>query len=1034
MATTSLPTAWLRLIIFAVVLAALAEVGHGQTAIQWSAYKMADGLPEPVFHFISFTPQGKLVAARLNAPLASELNGYSITNFPAPPGCLSRICESPGGQRWAVVPQGLTEFKDGSWLLHPVPEINLAFHNRAASPDAPAFLPVRQGSVLFLLPDGLWEFVSESLDSSSTVPVHAAAQAQIGRFTGLAEARDEGLWISGTLGVAKVPGPARNVEPTTRWQEYAPPASLLLTNFSQPTPDGKGGVTLIADSALNGQKAVVLFNEGDWSVLPAGALNFFRAWRGTDDSIWATTANALFQWAPAVTNWIEHKDFSAGQIFDVAIEPDGAFWLGTGDGLFRGARPLWSRPQAARDFDSPVESMVADQKGSVFFVADNQLHELRGEVHRAYQLPPAIQKSQPARKLFLLKNGSLLVEAGELSYRFSPANDSFSPLSLEHSIPLGVLSDGTLCLYNQPSLLCFDGDHIRSLSNPPPVRNGDELLDTLFTSQNGDLWIGGGQTVLWRHNDKWERFGAEDHGSPESIVGFMETKNGQVWCAGRDDIWQFDGKKWSSVPARFNHINRLMQGRDGVVWLASNGGLFRYCGGIWMENGDKEGLPDGAVTALCEDQIGQTWAATAHGLAVFHAKAETDPPMTYVHWLGGNSHRLSEGDTLNLLFDGEDKWKVTPRERLLYSYQLDQHGWSPFQDFTMFSMPGPPAGQHCLQVLAMDRNGNVDPVSAMLNFTVVTPWFREARLWIILSIGAAMAIFFAGIALNRHRHLVRSYAVVEQKVAQRTRELEIATRELLHSQKMNALGTLAAGIAHDFNNILSIIKGSAQIIEDNLDRPEKVQTRVNRIKTVVQQGAEIVDAMLGFGRGSDGVAQPCDINGVVAGTVKLLGDRFLHEVDVKFEPVEGLPEVLASRDFVQQILLNFIFNAADAMAGPKKITLATQLAGALPTDIYLHPPSAKSFVLVSVKDEGAGIAPEIKARIFEPFFTTKALSTRRGTGLGLSMVYELAKRMGAGLAVHSVVGQGSTFTLILPVSIQTTASSDTKTQTEALRT
>jgi signal transduction histidine kinase len=282
--------------------------------------------------------------------------------------------------------------------------------------------------------------------------------------------------------------------------------------------------------------------------------------------------------------------------------------------------------------------------------------------------------------------------------------------------------------------------------------------------------------------------------------------------------------------------------------------------------------------------------------------------------------------------------------------------------------------------------------------------------------GLMVAVFFAAVAWNRHRQLVRSHAVVERKIAERTRELEIATRELLHSQKMNALGTLAAGIAHDFNNILSIIKGSAQIIEDNTDKPEKIRTRLDRIKTVVQQGAEIVDAMLGFSRGSDEPAARCDINAVVAGTLKLLGDRFLREVEVKFERAENPPEIFARKEFIQQILLNFIFNAAEAMSGRKEITLATRVADKLPPDIFLAPASAAAYVLISVRDCGSGIAPEIMTRIFEPFFTTKALSARRGTGLGLSMVYELAKKMGAGLSVQSVPDRGSTFILILPVS------------------
>jgi signal transduction histidine kinase len=315
----------------------------------------------------------------------------------------------------------------------------------------------------------------------------------------------------------------------------------------------------------------------------------------------------------------------------------------------------------------------------------------------------------------------------------------------------------------------------------------------------------------------------------------------------------------------------------------------------------------------------------------------------------------------------------------------------------------------------MDRNGNVDPVPMTLDFIVLVPWFHETRLWIALLLGLAAAIFFAGVAWNRHRQLVRSHAAVEQKVAERTRELEIATRELLHGQKMNALGTLAAGVAHDFNNILSIIKGSAQIIESNLDQPEKICTRVNRIKTVVQQGAEIVDAMLGFSRESDAPAIFCDINTVVADTIKLLGDRFLREVKVKFERAENLPELSVSREFIQQILLNFIFNAAEAMSGRKDIILQTRTTDKLPPDIFLSPAATTSFVLISVRDFGSGIAPEIKARIFEPFFTTKSFSARRGTGLGLSMVYELAKKLGAGLAVQSVAGEGSVFTLILPV-------------------
>ena len=242
------------------------------------------------------------------------------------------------------------------------------------------------------------------------------------------------------------------------------------------------------------------------------------------------------------------------------------------------------------------------------------------------------------------------------------------------------------------------------------------------------------------------------------------------------------------------------------------------------------------------------------------------------------------------------------------------------------------------------------------------------------------------------------------------------------ARHVRALGALAAGIAHDFNNILSIIKGSAQIIEDNLDNPEKIRTRADRISTVVEQGAGIVKAMLGFSRSSDSQPAVTEVNGIVDDTIRLLGDRFLREVEVHFERAPGLPEISTSRDFIQQILLNFIFNSAESVSRNKQVIIATQQTNKLPAGLVLMPASAATYVLISVQDFGCGIPPENMPRIFEPFFTTKSLSARRGTGLGLSMVYELAKQMEAGLAVESAVDRGSLFTLILPVKYVSTVS------------
>jgi signal transduction histidine kinase len=404
-------------------------------------------------------------------------------------------------------------------------------------------------------------------------------------------------------------------------------------------------------------------------------------------------------------------------------------------------------------------------------------------------------------------------------------------------------------------------------------------------------------------------------------------------------------------------------------------------------------------------------------LSTYDPEADRDPPLTRIRELTETGGKVPERGMIALSFgDSQDKWNYTIPSRLLFSYQLDTNEWSRFTDEANgVSFPDQPAGAHHLSVRATDRSGNLQAKAAVYNFAVILPWYRETRLVLIALAGLAGALFFAGLAFNRHQRLVRSYAEVERKVAERTRELELAHRELLHSQKMTALGTLAAGVAHDFNNILSIIQGSAQIIEDNLDNAQKVRIRVDRIKTVVEQGAGIVKAMLGFSRDSGQESNQCDINAVVEETIKLLGDRFLRDAEVKFNPAPSLPPLAASKDFIQQMLLNFIFNAAESMAGRKRIILATGLAQRLAPDMVLAPAKARSYVTVAVRDFGCGIPPANLPRIFEPFFTTKAFSARRGTGLGLSMVYKLASKMGAGLMVESVVEQGSIFTLILPV-------------------
>jgi signal transduction histidine kinase/ligand-binding sensor domain-containing protein len=1015
---------WQLILLAGTTLLASVQLNRGQSVSDWRVYTVDDGMHQSACVAVSVSPNGKVVALHRFRSFVTELDGYGVHSI-ALPTLADAISKGPSGQLWAAVQDGLLEeSKPGVWEPRPVPEV------AAGSNVILSLYPPRWGQVLYLCPDRLMELGADA-------PLHLQPQVslqydqtRLGKFTELAAARDGGLWIAGDRGLGRTPIPASGIGFEKVWHDYLPPASLQIRNLHAPREDEAGGVTVVAESS-NGQPVVARFDGLNWTEQSEDIGAIQRAWQSGDKVQWVATENKLLRQTPGQTNLAEYQEISARRYYDVAMEPGGAFWLATSSGLFRYAPPLWRQPFLLRQINSLTRCLTEAPAGRLWFLADGKLHSLQGENHREFALPePAVQNGQFGRALFPLKNGRLLLRADKKLIRFDPDSGSFGEIPPAHDgvrqmKPLGLLEDGSLCVQSGNSertagkrIACyfdrFDGTQFQPLADPPP----DADYSILFAARNGDLWLSGDQGTARYHEKEWQTFPISERTVPETILGFTELTDGRIWAATQDKLWEFDGHNWSSVYAGFDHINALQCARDGSVWVADDVGVHRYFQKVWIENSREDGLPDATVQDLFEDHAGQIWAGTPHGLSQYHPEADPDPPRTFIQTTDTRETPFREGDTVAITVGGEDKWKFTSPDRLLYSYKLDYRDWSPFAETRTFTFSSLPAGDHVCEARAMDRNGNIDPKPALLEFAVIVPWYKEIHLLLIAFAGAAAAIFFAGLALNRHRRLLRSYAEVEKKVAERTHELEIAGQELLQSQKMTALGTLAAGIAHDFNNILSIVKGSAQIIEENPGNPEKIRTRVDRIKTVVEQGAGIVNAMLGFSSGAGEQAGSCDLNAVVADTLKLLGDRFLREVEVKCQPAPQLSIVHASKNFIQQILLNLIFNGAEAMSGRKQIVLSTQTLDRLPEGLMLAPAQANAYVSVSVSDSGCGIPPENLPRIFEPFFTTKALSVRRGTGLGLSMVYELAKKMGAGLAVESVVDHGSVFTLILPVQEQ----------------
>ena len=241
------------------------------------------------------------------------------------------------------------------------------------------------------------------------------------------------------------------------------------------------------------------------------------------------------------------------------------------------------------------------------------------------------------------------------------------------------------------------------------------------------------------------------------------------------------------------------------------------------------------------------------------------------------------------------------------------------------------------------------------------------------------------------------YVVVLRDVTDHRRLEE----DLRQAQKMESVGQLAGGIAHDFNNLLTAIIGYAALAEAEQKPGTPVHEWIQQIRRSGEQAATLTSQLLAFGRRQTLRPVDLDLNTVVDDIQKMLRRLIGEQVDLDVRLAPALAPVRADRSQVEQVIVNLVVNARDAMPRGGRITIRTHNEGG-------------PYAGLTVEDTGEGIAPEILERIFEPFFTTKPLG--RGTGLGLATVYGIVKQSGGDIQVHSAPARGARFTVLLPTA------------------
>lgn len=507
-----------------------------------------------------------------------------------------------------------------------------------------------------------------------------------------------------------------------------------------------------------------------------------------------------------------------------------------------------------------------------------------------------------------------------------------------------------------------------------------------------------------------------DFYQPKTGTLWYESMDGSLYILTRDASDKFVRDDTPSSVRPFLSSTGFMD-EDSITWYVSNRDLIRY-------DPKKDNQTDKEFFTL---------------IRRIETKTDTLPLISY-----GRDRTLPAREAKDNSYRFEfaapyfEEEKKTKYQTYLEGFDPD---WVDWNDNTFKEYTNLPPGPYTFRVRALAHTGRISD-EAGYSFVVLPPWY--ATWWAYLVYTLLFVGLIAAIVKWRSRKLKAENLILEQRVNERTAALEKSLADLkstqsqlVHAEKMASLGELTAGIAHEIQNPLNFVNNFSELNKDLINEieAERAKTQEERDEELIteilrdlkeneskinyhgKRAEGIVKSMLQHSRKETGKKELTDVNKLADEYLRLSyhGLRAKDKsffADFHLDADQNLPNIEVIPQEIGRVLLNLINNAFYAASEKKKLLEESDTLGDFKPSVWVNTKQTSKAVIISVRDNGNGIPDDIKSKIFQPFFTTKP--TGSGTGLGLSMSFDIVKAHGGEFHVESEIGRGTIFSIILP--------------------